>query len=399
MSLSLRSRQALFLAVGTDLAFTNSDISLTFVLLRGGLDLYSSTNSRAVKVEVDTNSVPGSHRVVISEGVSVEAESRSRRSVEEEVLVTNHSPLNFNYIYSSNPGHLVKRQVENGVLSTDNDSVVYMYHVDERLTLYIPYQVSSFGETAHYLTIFAREQSEFLFEYQQHVSRLNLYIFFGLFFATVTLMSSLVVALWGIMHFIWEQRQAALERAARERKSLRPLFSIMVYLHDGKDSTDPLACEKSLDSKDLDMEYREVDQKLRTKSLLILDGKPSYITKLRPGHSSSKGVRARKRKTKEVQVLEPTIADVWPVAMQPTADELASVHSLIVQLPTAKSLHHVLCAGSVLVRHDAEGTTELKEESMGEEVGAVKLEVRNAAYQVDADLDVATVEQEEETRL
>lgn len=357
---TLATRHASFIAVGRDMIYSNFDATLTFVVLSGKFDIYISTNSRAVRVTEERGS--GSHSVSVSQGTEVV--SRSRRNVAAERLMVPHGPKS----RDTKSRDITKRRLLSGSVSSAANSLVYHYQVDERLTLSIPQEEPEFQQVFHYVTFYAQRDSTLIFEYQQLAPRLNLYIFFGLFFSTVTLMSGLMVASWGLLRFILGQRQAAAERELRLRRANRPLHSVNVYLHDGKgvDERPTSAHASTVTSKEL--EYQELDNKLCSKSLLVLGGKPRYITKRKKKCQCSGGLKLenrtglnlRKRK-KQVESFDPFSSEVWPVTMQPTADQRASVHSLIVQLPTAKSSGHMLCAGSALVSFSEEASSKKRQ--------------------------------------
>lgn len=380
--ITLPFSHASLIAVGRDLHFSNFDIVLTFAVVSGVIDVYVSTDSMAVQL-VESRASAGSLRVIIRDDVTVISRPRRSVTVDEMEIGRETTP-----ILGADIG-IVKRDLQSGILSSLHDGPLYHYEVDERLTLVVPHHQPDFQRSLHYITIYSPGTSRVLFDYRQSTPRLNLYVFFSLFFCCVVLLSSMLVSSWKFLLFAVEKRQAILDRKLRERRSNRPVYSIMVYLHDGKgkvkggegvdsegaahlaspckgkfggdggvgvvygkgkvggdDNTDV----EIVDSADRD--YREVDARLRSRSVLVLDGKPTYIT-TRPKGRGAVHIRKRKNKSKVV-AFDPSELEVWPVTMQPTLDERASVHSLIVQLPSAgKSLRHAMCVGSTLVTFTA----------------------------------------------
>lgn len=338
--ITLPFSRASLIAVGRNLKFSNSDITLTFAVVAGDIDVYVTTNDKAVRL-VKSSGQAGLFSIDIQGGVNVL--SRVRRDIMTGVIVNSGdetTPIMSDY-------GIAKRELLSDTLSSDlNDGPVYHYQVDERLTLVIPHDQPDFEQAFHYITVYTPVNSRFLFDYRQTTFRINLYVFFSLFFSCVVFMSIMLVSSWKLLHFIAEQRLAALDRRMRERRSNRPLYSIIAYLHDGKGTVGE---SKAAGVSAADLAYQEIDAKLRSKSVLLLDGKPTYITKKPKGRGGVGGANVRKRKSKVV-TLDPSELEMWPVAMQPTADQRASVHSLIVQLPSSgKSLRHAVCVGSTLV--------------------------------------------------
>jgi hypothetical protein len=324
---------ASLIAVGRNILVSNSDITLIFAVISGTIDVYISTNNRAVRL-VEAGSQLNSLRVIIQEGV--------------DVIFRERRDLTASYILEG------KQDLQSDTVPSAPNGPVYRYQVDERLTIVIPHDQPHFEESFHYITVHSREQSRFQFDYRQTTPRLNLYFFLGLFFSCLVLMSILIVSSWNLVHSIKEWRLATLERRRRERLQNKPLYSVIAYLHDGMGTGkggEGVAVSDAGDIADnADRAYQEIDAKLSSKTVLILDGRPTYITKKKPKKPRVVGGAViRRRKGKSV-TMDPSDLGVWPVTMQPTEDERASVHSLIVQLPCGgKSLRHVVCVGSTLV--------------------------------------------------
>ncbi len=349
--------------MGKDLLYPSVDVLLTFVVTSGEIDVYISTDSMAVQVFESENGIQ-SHRIVIPDRVKVVSQSRKRSVVMESVRASRTDEVG-DEVGTSPRGEYKREAILPPASLSENGSTLFRYLVRDRLTLSIPHETANFGNIFYYVTIFAQDETLLYFEFFQPRASLNFYIFFGLFFSTLTFMSSMLLGSWRFIRFVIDRRQAYLERKRRERQANRPLYSVILYLHDGTGNT-RISTTKAhaplLSSKEL--EYQEVDKRLRSKSLLILDGKPTYITR-RKGRVKKESTResSNSKKGKKNAVMKFDLSDlgVWPVTMQPTADERASVHSLLVQLPTAagKSSSHSLCVGSSLVTYaDGDGERE-----------------------------------------
>lgn len=331
--------QATFVAVGRDLVYPNFDAMLSFVVIEGEIEVYISTESTAVKVIEDSNSFQ--HRIIIPDGVNRVSRTRGDHVTRSEDHVTRHA-----------------RELQSDYLPSSENSPLFHYQVDERLTLIVSHDQPEFERAFHFITVYAQDGATFILEFSQNPPQLNLYIFFGLFFSTVALMSSLLIGSWKLFRVIVEARQAALEKQLRESRANRPLYDVTLYLHDGEEHTGEVAAVDSaqVDASSKKHEYQAVEERLRSKSVLILEDRPTYITKRRkrknetPRNTSS---NLRNRNKKSVTSVDPSEIQVWPITMQPTSDLRASVHSVVVQLPSAKSFRHALCVGSTLVRHSA----------------------------------------------
>ena len=344
VDITLPINHVYLVAVGRNIVLSDSDITLTLAVVSGVMDVYVSTNPRAVGLD-ETRRRPGEFVVVIQS--DTEVVSRTRRSVSGDVIVDGGGNK-----ATPTPGEadITKREIQSDTLPSDLEGPVYQYQVDERLTLVIPHNQPDFQQAFHYVTIISQQESRFLFDYRQTTLQLNLYAFFSIFFSCVIFMATVLVLSWKLFYFIIEQWRAALERKLRKKRANRPLYRIIVYLHDGKgESGESGVAGANTADYCTDRDYEEVDAKLRSKAVLLLDGKPTYITKTAKGRGGVGGADTRKPKNKTV-TLDPSELEAWPVVMQPTVDERASVHSVIVQLPSAgKSLRHVVCAGSTLV--------------------------------------------------
>lgn len=314
-----------------------------------------STNSLAIKV-FETDS--GLHRVVIPDEFTVTDNDNMRKRETVEISSDDER-------YESET-QFSKREHDVEVLSNSDSNRVYHFITKERLTLIIPHTDPRFQLDHHYIAVYASERSTFLFEYTQYMPRLNLYVFSSVFFSVVILLSSLLLASWKSLHFFLEWREALLERQLRERRALRPLYTATLYFHDGKGSASSSTSGTSppQDSKSGNAVMASVDRELRSKSVLLLDNTPTYITKRRTKSNTSgrnlaitefKLQRRRKKRT-VVEDFHPETLEVWPVTKQPTADERASVYSVFVQLPVgSKHTCRSLCVGCTLVSDDGNG--------------------------------------------
>ena len=378
LNLTLPSRDTTLIAVERDnrgnVLSSEDDITLTFVVLSGQVDVYVSIKKQAIKV------VGG--QVVISEGYEVLARSpRNTGGVEAEVMPPGEERRGDDT--TPTVGGIRKREFQSeflGMLSQTKS--VYRYQVSTRLTLVLPYDKPDFN-SLHYIAIHSSTQREssLLFEYNQDTPKLNLYVFFTMFFTSVTLASSLLVLSWKTLYECVEWRERVLERQLNEERAARPLYSAVVYLHNGKtdvpNQIDPLGSPDSGEvvggamggaSSD-DLDYEAVDSQLKSKSLVIVDGDPVYLTRRKspaekarsksagdlvstsrqnPSGTAPKKPAATRLKKRKPVVLDPSELEVWPIARQPTFDEKASVHSLIIQMPGSRTIRHAVCVGSTL---------------------------------------------------
>ena len=327
------------MAVGRNLDFSNFDIYLTFVIVQGGIDIYSSTNSMAVRVVEDDKT--GFHHVIIPSEVGKMSSSQTRRSTNES----------YHHQMTPDMSRLSKREIYSNVLSYAENSDVYHVYTDERLTLVIPHTEPNFQATQHYLTIFAREETTFYFEYAQFSPRLNYFVFFNLFFSTVTLLPNLLIVLWKFVYFLVRRRRASINEQLRQRRANRPLSSVVLCLHNRK----RLKTKDKVDVSRPDIDIKECEDKTANSQPTSTRNNESSSpaerqSDLTSGNRSKLKILRRRNNKKTAEKLNLFSLQVWPVAMQPTLDEMASVHSIIVELP-AKNSSRVLCVGSTLVTY------------------------------------------------
>ena len=234
-----------------------------------------------------------------------------------------------------------KRDIQAAVFSSSPDSVVSLYSTSERLTLIIPNNYFNGCRTTElFITIFARKDSKFFFEYMQRALKLNFEVFFGVLFSSITLISCLATAILKMIQVIKNWQQEIQNRHLRERRAYRPIASITLYFHSGIEAENLISIcpdEKKLDIEVLDDGY----SKLSSSSSLAL--------KRKKRHKKERG--SSKVGEKSVEEVDRSEIAIWPVTMQATADQVASVYSVIVQLPSRKSSSHILCVGSSLVHH------------------------------------------------
>ena len=235
----------------------------------------------------------------------------------------------------------VKRDFYGSILSSSQDNIVLKYHIIDRFILIIPPGHSDILTNAeHFITFFSQKNSSFFLEYMQEVPTINFNIFFGLFFAQMIFTSCFLLAICKSIHAVMDRRRAILNRRLRERRAYRPIASIVLYLHSGKEATSIHPDESKLEVDCSDEDDRP-----------ILSMGSTAPTK-RERHKKGKGASTHDTKMrKTLEVLDANDIAIWPITMQTTADENASVYSVIVQTPSRNSPRHMLCAGSFLVHH------------------------------------------------
>ena len=349
--------------------FSNVDVHAALVVARGILDVYISTDPSDVMVTL--NRETWVHELSFQPGVSlVDPSSRGRRELHHTRRQEDSDQSR-----KSSDRRQDRQGIQHSLLSSSPDVGLYHFVVDDRLSLVVSHDQEDFSSSDYYITVQAEEDSQFFFYYRQDVPRLNIYIFFSIFECLFVLGSTLLVMAYQVGVFFIRRRRRRRERRRRERRANRPLVKLLLYLGEKKrvstkkkksvlkqTSLPPLEEEKLKSAFDVNKEREQVNEGKSVnggtkKRVRIAD--TAYSCSREAGaieletHSvagASKDATAVKNKKKrKYQILSPDDICRWPVCIQPTANEVVCLSTVLVQLPSRskKSLGQ-LCSGTAM---------------------------------------------------
>ena len=382
--------------------FSNVDVRAVFVVGRGLIDIYISTDPSDVKVNLNRDTwthqlsfQPGVPFLTSSSPVNIlgDAQTRSRsvksvsefhRALDDSKSVsalTKEEP-------SSQNGGRIRRALQLSTLSSAQDLGLYHFVVDERLSLIVPYRQDGFQSSNFFITVFAREDSQFFFYYRQDLPRLNLFVFFSIFLCLFMLVSTVLICAYQLLLFILRRRRRQRQRERQKRRANRPMVKVVVYFGDKKVATSSRKGKPQPDQEFLQISEglpagtevlksipkvakgeggrndkpiivvsktdEKADRDSKTGGEIELETqKPEAV----PLKSSSEGQKRRKK----YQILSTDDIKQWPVGIEPIANEAACLSTMLIQLPTSSANHGgQLCTGTALLDYPKAALEEQK---------------------------------------
>ena len=371
-------------------------------MARGLLDVYISTDPLDVKVNLNRDT--WTHQLSFRPGVDfltkfspvnifdgAQARSRSVKSVSEFHGALDDSidvSVSTKEEQSGQNGGRVRRAQQLSSLSSAQNLGLYHFVAEERLSLIVPHTQNSFQSSNFYITVFAREDSEFFFYYRQDQPRLNLFVFFSIFLCLFLLLSTVIICAYQLLLFILKYRRRQRRKERRRRRANRPMVKVVVYFGDKNQAISsqkkntqpdlellqiaegvPADTEVSIVSKDEEgerkgnpiiviskaetLEKGVTDKdcsKTRSKAGGEIELEPREPAAVPPKNDSmSEG----KKKKKKYQILSKDDIRQWPVGIEPTADEAACLSTMLIQLPVTSSGNRggcgQICMGTALL--------------------------------------------------
>ena len=400
--------------------FSNIDVRAAFVVARGLIDVYISTDPTDVTVNLNratwTHQLsfqPGVNFITRSSPVSVlsdaPARSRSVKSVGESVSASQDDSISVNALtkgeQNSEDGRLVRRALQLSSISPARDSGVYRFVVDEHLSLIVPHRQDGFQSNSFFITVSAREDSQFFFYYRQDQPRLNLFVFFSIFLCLFILVSTVFIYAYQLLLFCLRRRRRQRERQRQKRRANRPMVKVVVYFGDKKQATSrkekkirpkqeifqisegvstDTGIFKSMSSKVAKREGNEkpaVATSKADKDVKVVDTNcscskaPGEIElETRKTSVPPKDSNEGQKKRKKYQILSTDDIKKWPVGIEPTADDAVCLSTMLIQLPTSfANRSGQLCTGTALLDYPKAA---LEEHKNRERAGKGKLRFR-----------------------
>ena len=362
---TLFAKQSLALAVGLDYFVSDVDVTVTFVLEYGSLQIYEALSSSAVYVEVNEDTFEDTVTVRPGFGLT----TRTRREAESDSIfqlpdidrskVKSKEDTSFYRIKMITP-----RQVSSEPVF-DQSGVVLHNVVSNRYSFVIPHSDLNFHSSRHYLTIFASRPTgaRFFIYYRQDSPEPNYFVYFGVLMSSFVLALSLGLVMWKLYKVGKARRDRIRARHLEELRGNRPYAKVHVYFATRKKKTEQnKVAFKMVPLMELAGDALPLSVRPRPDRLSgVFDQGPHQEIELQSSshkstlkQSVSKAPQNPKSKKKALHKKVPVnVEDImpWPIAREPIARDGATVSTLVIKLPTIHKATgaHMISFGSCLV--------------------------------------------------
>ena len=343
------------------------DVTVTFVLEYGSLQIYEALSSSAVYVEVNEDTFEDTVTVRPGFGLT----TRTRREAESDSIfqLPKQSDIDRSKVKSKEDTSFIKmissRQVSSEPV-IDQSGVVLHNVVSNRYSFVIPHSDINFHSSRHYLTIFASRPTgaRFFIYYRQDSPEPNYFVYFGVLMSSFVLALSLGLVMWKLYKVGKARRDRIRARHLEELRGNRPYAKVHVYFATRKKKTEQSKVAfKKVPLMELagdalpSLSVRPQPDRLSG----VFDQGPHQEIELQSSshkstlkQSGSNAPQNPKSKKKALHKKVPVnVEDIlpWPIAREPIAREGATVSTLIIKLPTIHKATraHMISFGSCLV--------------------------------------------------
>ena len=321
----------------------NVDIRLLVDIAQGAVDLYFAPRDDMFTVRYDQ--LYGGHRVeldpkyVVVDGGQFNAQHPNTSIPLERLFsMVNNSDrynLSFAIIEKAATGLTTFLTVANPY------SVVIVRGLQNRLVLTLPQDLHDLRSTRFYILVqgVGGPESQVTFGslfFRQDQPRIDLFVFFSVFFSCFFLFLAVSVV-------AWKAKQAIEGRRARERQAVemmhmarRPFATVSVFLE---------ATNRQMNAPDKRQSHTTLASQLC--SPLRWKRRQTRTEHSISSHVATNGFEFRNDGS-HTTLLART-PDIRPIAVEPTADSIAAIATLIVHLPGARLARTQLALGSALV--------------------------------------------------
>ncbi|RWS24454.1 hypothetical protein B4U80_04898, partial [Leptotrombidium deliense] len=220
--------------------YMNVDIRIVVDVSQGALDFYLSAKEDTFVVDVDKNT--GVHNVWLDSHYSCEYEEDSKDLI---ILRKNNSFNDSSFATVSTvhqgPPLYIKHYLVNGITTyitvTNPNELLVVRGLENRLVVTIPQEVHDLRSTRFYIILRGTASETFgnLF-FRQDQSRIDLFVFFSVFFSCFFLFLASCVVVWKVKQAFDMRRARRLHAAEMKHMASRPFASVLVYLDSRSDS-------------------------------------------------------------------------------------------------------------------------------------------------------------------
>ncbi|RWS14422.1 hypothetical protein B4U79_03874 [Dinothrombium tinctorium] len=312
--------------------YMNVDIRIMLDVTQGAIDFYLSAKEDTFVVDVNKSS--GVHNVWLDSHYNAEYEESDK-----DLIILRKNYLFNDSLYGTvstvhhGPALQIKHHLATKLTTyitiTNPNELLVIRGVESRLVITIPQEVHDLRSTRFYIIVRGKASETFgnLF-FRQDQSRIDLFVFFSVFFSCFFLLLAACVLVWKIKQAFDMRRARRLHAAEMKHMASRPFASVLVFL-------DPNSV-----SDDLDFALSSVSHHVQTK-------KNRCTFRFKGSHSS-----LRDSPKYHGASLESDQFLIRPVAVEPTSDNLSAVVTTIVILPggSASPVHMTLASALVSFR-------------------------------------------------
>lgn len=324
--------------------YMNVDIRVVVDVTKGGIDFFFSPKEDTFVVEV--NKTTGIHSISIDqkygidlpEGTSLSFGRKSNSDFQQATSKQRRSNDIFNHIgerdlpeiqmnaTDRSPKFKVRERIASGLTTfvtiTDPFDFVMVRGLHSRLVITLPQAVHDLRSTKFYMILYGTgsEQSSESFGsvfFRQDQPRIDLFVFFSVFFSCFFLFLAICVVIWKVKQAVDLRRARQRHAVEMEHMASRPFAKMLVIIDDDPDENDFYLYSPYITKK-----YKPVKCNHGRDS-------PKFLSGGGGGGDDKYCVR--------------------PVAIEPTDDGVASVNTMFFQLPGGETAPVRLSLGSALV--------------------------------------------------
>ncbi|CAG2100157.1 unnamed protein product [Medioppia subpectinata] len=327
--------------------YMNVDIRIFVDVTKGALDFFLSAKEDTFVVEV--NKTNGIHWIWLDKKYTSQNtygnsfDDLDSLSLRDVMNSNSSSRVSSTKPQTSGPALKLRHSSANDLIYyltiTDPNEFLVIRNLRNRLVITIPQEVHDLRSTRFYMILKAI-QSQYesgangsddnsygnIF-FRQDQSRIDLFVFFSVFFSCFFLFLCVCVMVWKVKQAFDMRRARRLHVAEMKHMASRPFATILLHM-DGSSATD------------------DVEFALSSPSHLLKEGNPRKCRAFRFRGSISSLKDSPKAQVHPEPFDKYTIR---PVAVEPTADGVSAVVTTLVHLPGGKSAPNRMCLASTLV--------------------------------------------------
>ncbi|XP_054720538.1 multiple epidermal growth factor-like domains protein 8 [Uloborus diversus] len=300
--------------------YMNVDIRIVVDVTNGGIDFFLSAKEDAFIVEVDK--ATALHRIYVDEKYGIDLNNydlaneiqstmKRKRDTSEDA---NKESSNFT---DSVPAHSLRPKIGDAQgLTTYIDvkkceDFLLVRNLENRLVVTIPQEVHDLRTTRFYMILRgAKEETYGSLFFRQDQTRIDLFVFFSVFFSCFFLFLAVCVVVWKVKQAFDVRRARRLHAAEMKHMASRPFASIVTIIDDEPDDSD-----------------------------FFLYSPCNYRKKMK--HMKVQGRDSPKQLEEKLSLR--------PLAVEPMSDNYGAVATILVQLPGGAQSIVRMCLASCLI--------------------------------------------------
>ncbi|XP_067940717.1 multiple epidermal growth factor-like domains protein 8 [Watersipora subatra] len=239
LSLSLPQGQAVMFAIQP--RFLNVDIKIYININFGEADIYLSKFDDMFIINWDATN--NSHQVSLDPKYNIGTNERRKRDFSTDYRVKRDTSDTYNLVNYIADSSAISNYFELVPMEGFNDSIYQVAGVKGRVVLTLPEREHNLKLDRFYVVVLSKsENTRGIFLFQQDQIRIQLFVFFAVFFSCFFKFLSICVIIWK-MKSLYSQQQQRIQRAVElGQMASRPFANLMIHFdeHDeGYEETTP----------------------------------------------------------------------------------------------------------------------------------------------------------------